>query len=72
VVGTQVEAAADQYRSVATVTADATETWQEHQINNASSGAGVMLDRSVLSPTVAVNPAETVEFTYTVSKNAEA
>jgi len=71
VAGTQVEAAADQYQSVATVTADATETWQEHGIFNAST-TGTMLDRSLISPTVAVVNLDTVQFTYTVTKAAEA
>lgn len=70
VAGTQVEAAADQYRSVATVTADASETWQEHGIFNASS-AGTMMDRSLISPTVAVVASDTVQFTYTLTCNAE-
>lgn len=71
VAGTQTEVAADQYRSVATVTADTAETWQEHGIFNASSGVTLM-DRSVLSPTAPVNPSDTVQFTYTLTKNAEA
>lgn len=71
VVGSQVEAAADQYQSVATVTADTTETWQEHGIFNAST-TGTMMDRSLISPTVAVVASDTVQFTYTLTKNAEA
>ena len=71
--GTQVEAAADQYRSVATVTADVTETWAEHSIRNATGATGgTMMDRSLISPTVAVVASDTVEFTYTLTKNAEA
>jgi hypothetical protein len=69
--GTQVEAAADQYQSVATVTADATETWQEHGIFNAST-SGVLMDRSLISPTVSVVASDTVQFTYTITFNAEA
>ena len=71
VAGTQTEVAADQYRSVATVTADTTETWQEHGLFNASSGVTLM-DRSLISPTVAVVNLDTVQFTYTLTKNAEA
>lgn len=71
VTGTQVEAAADQYQSVATVTADTTETWGEHGIFNAST-SGTMMDRSLISPTVAVVASDTVQFTYTLTKNAEA
>ena len=69
--GTQVEAAADQYQSVATVTADATETWQEHGIFNAST-SGVIMDRSLISPTVSVVASDQVTFTYTITVNAEA
>jgi hypothetical protein len=70
VAGTQVEAAADQYRSVATVTADTTETWQEHGIFNNTTGVTLM-DRSLISPTVAVVASDTVQFTYTLTKTAE-
>jgi hypothetical protein len=71
VAGTQTEVAADQYRSVATVTADTAETWQEHGIFNAATSVTLM-DRSVLSPTAPVNPSDTVQFTYTLTENAEA
>jgi hypothetical protein len=71
VTGTQVEAAADQYQSVATVTADTTETWGEHGLFNAST-SGTMMDRSLISPTVAVVASDTVQFTYTLTKTAEA
>lgn len=69
--GTQVEASANVYRSVATVTADATETWQEHGIFNAST-SGVMMDRSVISPTASVVASDQVTFTYEITFNAEA
>ena len=68
--GTQVEAASDQYRSVATVTADATETWQEHGIFNIVT-AGVLMDRSLISPTVSVVASDQVTFTYTITIVAE-
>jgi len=71
VTGTQVEAAVDQYQSVATVTADATETWQEHGIFNIVTG-GVMMDRSLISPTVSVISGDQVTFTYTLTVTAEA
>lgn len=71
VAGTQTEVAADQYRSVATVTADTTETWQEHGIFNASTGP-TMMDRNLISPTVAVVASDTVQFTFTLTKTAEA
>lgn len=69
--GTQVEVAADQYQSVATITADSSETWGEHGIFNAST-SGTMLDRSLISPTVSVVSLDTVQFTYTLTKAAEA
>jgi hypothetical protein len=69
--GTQLNPTAPTYQSVATVTADTTETWQEHGIFNAASGV-TLLDRSLLSPTVAVNSPDTVQLTYTLTKNAEA
>lgn len=71
--GSQTEAAADQYRSVGTVTADTTETWAEHSIRNATGAAGgTMMDRNLISPTVAVVNLDTVEFTFTLTKTAEA
>lgn len=71
--GTQVEVSAAVYRSVATVTADTTETWQEHSIRNATGATGgTMMDRSLISPTVAVVAADTVQFTYEITKAAEA
>lgn len=69
--GTQVEVSAAVYRSVATVTADTTETWQEHGIFNASTSVTLM-DRSLISPTVAVVASDTVQFTYEITKTAEA
>jgi hypothetical protein len=71
VAGTQTEASASEYRTVATVTADTTETWQEHGVFNAST-SGTLMDRSLISPTVAVVLNDTVQFTYTLTKNAEA
>ncbi len=72
--GTQIEGAtSDIYKSVATVTADATETWQEHSIANATgAGGGELMDRSLITPTVSVVSSDTVEFTYEITKNAEA
>lgn len=72
VTGTQTEGAtADIYKSVATVTADATEPWQEHGIFSNVSGACLM-DRSLISPAVSVVPSDTCEFTYEITFNAEA
>lgn len=70
--GTQIDADPI-YRSVATVTADATETWEEHSIRSQTGAAGgTMMDRSLISPNVSVVANDTVEFTYEVTKNAEA
>jgi hypothetical protein len=69
--GTQVDVGSGVYRSVATVTADTSETWQEHGIFNIST-AGTMMDRSLISPTVAVVASDTVTFTYELTKTAEA
>lgn len=72
--GTQVDADPI-YRTVATVTADATETWQEHGIFSqagTTTPAGTLMDRSLITPTVSVVSSDTVEFTYELTKNAEA
>ena len=72
--GTQTEGAtADIYKSVATVTADTSETWAEHQIRSLTGAAGgTLMDRTVLSSTAVVIANDTVEFTYQITKNAEA
>ena len=70
VTGTQAGSAPD-YVSVATVTADTTETWQEHGIFSQVTG-GTMMDRSLISPTVSVVASDTVQFTYTLTMAAEA
>jgi len=71
VAGTQVDVGSGVYRSVATVTADTTETWQEHGLFNALT-TGTMMDRSLVVPTVSVVASDTVTFTYELSKSAEA
>ncbi|KKN69254.1 hypothetical protein LCGC14_0442490 [marine sediment metagenome] len=63
------------YRTVATVTADATETWQEHGIFSqagTTTPLGTMMDRSLITPNVSVVASDTVEFTYELTKNPEA
>jgi hypothetical protein len=70
VAGTQVDVGSGVYRSVGTVTADTSETWQEHGIFNIVT-AGTMMDRSLISPTVAVVASDTVTFTYELTKSAE-
>jgi len=71
VTGTQVDAGSGLYRSVGTVTADTTETWTEHGIFTKSTGT-TLLDRSLISPTVAVVANDQVQFTYELTVNAEA
>lgn len=75
VAGTQVEGAtADIYKTVGTMTADASETWQEHGIFSqagTTTPAGTMLDRNILSPTVVVVSSDQVQFTYELTVVAE-
>ncbi len=72
--GSQLEgSSADIYKSVSTITADATETWQEHAINSQTgAGGGELMDRSLITPTVSVVSSDTVEFTYEITINEEA
>lgn len=58
------------YRSVATITADATETWEEHGIFNNTTGAA-MMDRN-LTGGQAVVSSDQVQYTFELTKNAEA
>jgi hypothetical protein len=58
------------YRSVGTITADTTETWAEHGIFNNSTGPA-MMDRS-LTGGQSVNNLDQVQYTYELTKNAEA
>jgi hypothetical protein len=58
------------YVNVGTVTADATETWEEHGLFNNSTSVALM-DRS-LTGGQAVNSSDQVAYTYTLSKAAEA
>lgn len=73
--GSQTEGAtSDIYRTVGTVTADASETWQEHGVFSqagTTSPAGTMLDRNLISPTVAVVSSDQVQFTYDLTVNPE-
>jgi len=58
------------YDNAGTVTADATETWEEHGLfNNATSTA--LMDRS-LTGGQAVNSSDQVTYTYSLTKNPEA
>jgi hypothetical protein len=70
VAGTQVDGVGT-YTTVATIEADAIEVWYEHGVFNAVSGV-TMLDRSLIDPPPAVVPGDTVQFTYVMTKYAEA
>lgn len=58
------------YRSVATVTADTTETWQEHGIFNNTTGPA-MMDRNLTGGQSVVN-SDQVQYTFELTKSAEA
>ena len=58
------------YKSVGTVTADATETWEEWGVFNNTSGAALM-DRS-LTGGQSVNSSDQVQYTYVLTLNPEA
>lgn len=74
--GSQVEQAADIYKTVSTITADAQETWNEHCVRSQTGlAAGTMVDRSVQPGSfaaVSVEISDTCEFTYQLTKNEEA
>jgi hypothetical protein len=57
------------YVNVATITADATETWEEHGIFNNSTSVA-MMDRN-LTGGQAVNSSDQVEYSYTLTVNPE-
>lgn len=58
------------YVNVGTITADATESWEEHGLFNNTTGAALM-DRS-LTGGQSVASLDQVEYTYTLTKNEEA
>ena len=69
-VGSQVEGAtANIYKSVGTVSFTGAATITEHGLFNASS-SGVLMDRSLLSPTIAVINGSEIEFTYELTVTA--
>lgn len=68
VAGTQTEASANQYVSVATITATAARAIQEHGIFSASS-AGTLLDRTVFT-TINLAIGDSIQFTYTLTVTA--
>ena len=69
--GTQVDDAGDPptYTTVATITADATETWEEHGCF--STGTDSLFDRN-LTGGQSVNSSDTVQYTLTETINPEA
>jgi len=58
------------YQSVGTITADVTESWEEHGLFNNTTGVALM-DRS-LTGGQAVNLNDQVQYTYQLTKNPEA
>lgn len=64
--GTTAEgSSANIYQSVATITVDATVSLAEHGLfNNATVGSGVLLDRSLITPVVDLESAESFTATY--------
>jgi len=58
------------YRTVATITADATESWEEEGVFNNTTGPA-MMDRS-LTGGQSVNPSDQVQYTYENTQNPEA
>jgi hypothetical protein len=71
VAGSQVDDGGDPptYTTVATIQADATETWEEHGVF--SSGTDSLLDRS-LTGGQSVASSDQVQYTYTLTVNPEA
>lgn len=68
VAGTQTETDHDTYKSVATMTMDATEAITEHVIRS-QSGAGICMDRTVFSA-INVVSGNQIEFTFEISFTA--
>ena len=66
--GTQVETDHDTYKSVGTITADATEAWTEHGLFNIVT-AGILMDRTVFAA-INVVSGNQVEFTFEISFSA--
>jgi hypothetical protein len=70
--GSQTEGAtANVYKSVGSVTVDAVVTIGEHGIfSSATSGAGTMFDRSLVSPTIPLTSGSVMENTYQLTCNS--
>lgn len=69
-IGTQDSPGAGQYRSVATISYTASYAVTEHGLFNSFVAEGTMLDRSVFSA-INVNNGDSIQFTYTLTINAE-
>lgn len=65
VTGSQVEASANQYRSVGTISYTTTKAITEHAVFSQVTG-GTMLDRTVFA-SVAVDSGDSIQFTYTLT-----
>jgi len=66
VVGTQAETDHDTYKSVATMTMDATEAITEHVLMSQTAGAGTCMDRTLFSA-INVVSGNQIEFTFEIS-----
>lgn len=72
VAGNQQENGAQVYQTIATITATASYTVNEHGLfNNAANATGVMLDRNLVPNAPDVVADDSVEFTYELTVNAE-
>lgn len=68
--GTRSQPAANQYRTVGTLTFDASAAVTEHGIfSQAATGGGTLLDRSVFSA-INVASGDSIQFTYTITLSA--
>lgn len=68
VAGTQAEASANVYQSVATITYTTLKSITEHGLFNDPT-AGTLMDRSVFG-VVTMNPGESIQYTYTLTVNS--
>lgn len=68
--GVQSGPAANQYRTVGTVSFTATRTVGEHGVFSQLAAGGTLWDRSLVTPTVGVNNGDAIEATYTLTINS--
>ncbi len=65
--------AVNSYRAVGSITSDSAENWVEHGLFNVVTlAAETMMDRSTFTAIAVTTNSDVVEFTYTLTKNAEA